>query len=222
MLVHREKEARRTWRDILRLVPDLQVVAEADNPPQAQNMLGSLRVDVAVVDLALPGINGIELTRELIRRQQTIAVVISGSEFGMSKLAESLQAGAKCYLPDDSPADLALAVESACRGRCHFTGQTRLALTDMFLEDYVSRLQRRGAARRLDMLTNRERDVLQRLINGKTNKEVACELDLSVHTVDTHRARILQKLNLHSLTEVTKYVLFEQEFDAGVPLDTRG
>ena len=89
----------------------------------------------------------------------------------------------------------------------------------MLLDEYVTRQQRRAAANRWHSLTAREREILRRLISGKTNKEIAREFDLSVHTVDTHRARILQKLKVHSLTELTAYVLLGEGPDSAAPLD---
>jgi DNA-binding NarL/FixJ family response regulator len=124
---------------------------------------------------------------------------------------ESLQAGAKCYLTDGSPSDLPTAVRSACRGRSYFSNEMRVLLAEMMLEEYVFRLRHRAAFSNISTLTPRESEVLDSLVNGKTNKEVACELNISIHTVDTHRSRVMRKLNVHSLMDLTKLVLLCSE-----------
>ncbi len=211
LLVHSDNAVRRTWREALSKLEQVEGVSEAVDANQALHSLASMTPDVAVIELSLPGINGIELTRQMIRRQPTIAAIICSRHLEPSLLTESFHAGARCYLDSDSADDVVKAVTSACRGGGYFTEDVRRVLNNMMLEEYVLRLRRRAVSGRYGTLTSREREILQKLITGRSSKEIASELNISVNTVDTHRARIMQKLNVHSLAELTKYALLDAD-----------
>jgi DNA-binding NarL/FixJ family response regulator len=211
LLVHSDNALRRTWREALSDLEQVEGVSEAVDANQALNTLATMTPDVAVIELSLPGINGIELTRQMVRRQPTIAAIICADNLEPSLLAESFHAGARCYLDSDSADDVVKAVTSACRGGSYFTDEVRRVLNDMILEEYALRLRHRAVSGRCGTLTSREREILQKLITGRSSKEIASELNISVNTVDTHRARIMQKLNVHSLAELTKYALLDAE-----------
>jgi DNA-binding NarL/FixJ family response regulator len=211
LLVHGDNALRRTWRQALNNSHEVESVSEAADANQALRALTTMTPDVAIVELSLPGINGIELTRQIIRHQPTVATIICGRSLEPSLVTESFHAGARCYLDSDSADDVVKAVSSACRGGSYFTADVRRVLNDMFLEEYVLRLRRRAVASRYGTLTSREREILERLITGRASKEIANELNISVNTVDTHRARIMQKLNVHSLAELAKYAVLGAE-----------
>jgi DNA-binding NarL/FixJ family response regulator len=211
LLIHSDNALRRTWREALSDLEQIEGVSEAVDANQALHTLATMTPDVAIIELSLPGINGIELARQMVRRQPTIAAIICGHNLEPSLLTESFHAGARCYLDNDSADDVVKAVTSACRGGSYFTDDVRRVLNDMILEEYVLRLRRRAVVGRYGTLTSRECEILQKLIAGRSSKEIATELNISVNTVDTHRARIMQKLNVHSLAELTKYALLDAD-----------
>jgi two-component system response regulator NreC len=211
LLVHSDNALRRIWRQALGALQQVERVSEAADANQALRILASMTPDVAIIGLGLPGINGIELTRQVTRRQPTIAAIICGGNLEPALLVESFHAGARCDLESDSADDVVKAVASACRGGSYFTGEVRRVLNNMLLDEYVLRLRRRAVTGRYGTLTYREREILQRLITGRSSKEIASELSISVNTVDTHRSRIMQKLNIHSLAELIKYALLDLE-----------
>jgi DNA-binding NarL/FixJ family response regulator len=194
----------------LTVLEDTEVI-EASDAHQVLNGPWAKAPDVVVVAFDLAGLNGIEVAREIVLRHPTIEVIVCGGDFGTSSFMKSLRAGVRCHLPSEAPADLVDAVQSAFRGKSYLTDQTRKLLTDMMLEEYVFRLRNRAVASDIKSLTPREREVLESLIRGQTNKEIACDFNISTQTVHTHRARILQKLNLHSVAELTKSMLLDSE-----------
>jgi DNA-binding NarL/FixJ family response regulator len=206
LIVHCEARVRELWRESLTVLEDTEII-EAPDAHRVLNRPWAKAPDVVVV----AGLNGIEVAREIVLRHPTIEVIVCGGDFGTSSLMESLRAGVRCHLPSEAPADLVDAVQSALRGKSYLTDQTRKLLTDMMLEEYVFRLRNRVAASDIKSLTPREREVLESLIRGKTNKEIACEFNISTHTAHTHRARILQKLNVHSVAELTTSMLLDLE-----------
>jgi len=211
LLVHGNHALRRAWRDAISLLPGPCSVKEAGDANQALHVLPTVTLDVAIVDMSSPGISGIELARQIIRRQPTVSIIVCGRTLEPSVILEAFRAGARCYLTGDSVDDVVKAVASLSRGGSYFTENVRSLLTDIFLEEYVMRLRHRAVGSRYSNLTSREGEVLQKLIAGRTSKEIARDLAISVNTVDTHRARIMQKLNVHSLTELTKYALLDSE-----------
>ena len=211
LLIHGDNALRRTWREAVSSLREVECVSEAGDANQAFHALAAKTPDVAIVQLSPPGISGIELTRQMIRLQPSIAVIICGEILEPSLLTESFRAGARCYLASDSADDVVKAVASISHGGSYFTDNVRGMLTDMFLEEYVLRLRHRAVGSRYNGLTSREREILQKLVTGRTSKEIAGELYISVNTVDTHRARIMHKLDVHSLTELTKYALLDSQ-----------
>jgi DNA-binding NarL/FixJ family response regulator len=210
LVVHGDARVRCLWRNSLNALEDVEIVES----PEAHHALSLLRTvvpDVAVVARELPGLGGIELTREMVSLHPTIAVILCDGSLRLPRLMESLRAGARCYLADDLSADLLRAARLACRGGSYFSDEARVLLTQMMLEEYVFRLRHRATASEINTLTPREREVLQGLVSGRTSKEMACDLAISIRTVDTHRARIMHKLHVHSLMELTKLVLLDSE-----------
>ncbi len=183
---------------------EFAVVGDASNGREAVEMAEACDPDVVIMDLAMPGLNGIEATRRITARSPRTAVVILSMHADESYILRSLKAGARAYLLKDSlKTDLMDAVRAAVRGKSFFSPK----VSQVLKEDYVNELEAKGAEDTWDLLTDREREVLQLVAEGKTNKEIAVVLNISTYTIDTHRSHILQKLNLHSAPELILYAV---------------
>jgi DNA-binding NarL/FixJ family response regulator len=156
------------------------------------------------MDVAMPILNGIEATKQIVNASPNIAVVILSMHSDETYVMRALQAGARAYLLKDSAAsDLISAIEAVSQGKSFFSPKVSRILA----EDYVRVLKQKGAVDTYDLLTNREREILQLLAEGKTNKDVATALNISLYTVETHRSHILQKLSLHNSAELVLYAV---------------
>jgi len=190
---------RQGFRAILAAQPDMEIVGEAGNGREAVEQAEKLKPDVVVMDVTMPELNGIEATRRLIEILPRARVLALSMHKDSVYVREILRAGARGYLLKDSvDADLIAAVRAVSRGE----GWLSPGVSDAVLSDY-----RRHVTAPLDLLTSREREVLQLIAEGKTNKEIAGDLKLSVYTVDAHRGRVMEKLNLHSTGELVRFAL---------------
>jgi two-component system response regulator NreC len=190
---------RQGFKMILAEQPDMEIVGEAGNGREALALAESLKPDIVVMDVAMPELNGIEATRRIGESVPHTRVVALSMHKDSVYVREILRAGARGYLLKDSVAgDLVSAVRSVARGEGYISPQVSNAV----LDDY-----RRHVTNPIDTLTSREREVLQMLAEGKTNKEIAVILNLSVYTVDAHRGRIMEKLNLHSINEMVRFAV---------------
>ena len=192
----------------LRLVvdaqPDLIVVGDANDGREAVAVAERLKPDVAVIDIGMPSLNGIEACRQIRAALPDTQVVMLSMHSDEGYVLRALKAGAKAYLLKDSAeADLARAIRAAAAGKSFFSP----AVGKVLLEDYMRKLQRTGAEDSYELLSPREREILQLVAEGKSSKDIANLLNLSVYTVETHRARIMQKLNLHSIPELILYAV---------------
>ncbi|HXA64791.1 MAG TPA: response regulator transcription factor [Bryobacteraceae bacterium] len=195
-------------RDGMRLLLERQagfsVVGEAADGREVVQLAQEQSPDVVVMDIAMPNMNGIEATRRIVERSPAIGVVILSMHYDESYVIRSLKAGARAYLLKDAvKTELIAAIQAVVQGRSYFSPK----ISRILQEDFVQLLGRRGADDSYDLLTEREREVLQLVAEGKTNKEIATHLTLSLYTVDTHRTHILQKLNLHSVPELILYAV---------------
>ncbi len=189
---------------LLERQPHLQVVGEAADGRQAVALSESANPDVVIMDIGMPNLNGIEAARQIVNRSPRTAIAILSMHSDESYVIRALKAGARAYLLKDSAeADLLAAVRALTEGKSFFSP----AISKILVEDYMRQLESRGAEDTYELLTNREREILQLLAEGRTNKEVANMLNLSLYTVETHRTHILQKLNLHSVPELILYAV---------------
>ena len=183
---------------------NFEVVGEAADGREAVEIAAAQKPDVVVMDVAMPHLNGVEAARQILSRNPDTAIVMLSMHSDESYVLRSLKAGARGYLLKDSAeADLIAAIQASVEGRSFFSPGVRALLK----EDYIYRLQKFGADDTYELLTAREREVLQLVAEGRSNKEVASLLGLSLYTVETHRTHILQKLNLHSVPELILYAV---------------
>ncbi|HEU0138316.1 MAG TPA: response regulator transcription factor [Bryobacteraceae bacterium] len=190
---------RQGFRMILAGQPDFDVVGEAANGRHAVELAAELHPDVVVMDVSMPELNGIEATRRIGEISPRTRVIALSMHKDAVYVREILRAGARGYLLKDSmDTDLIGAVRAVARGE----GYISPAVSDAVLNDY-----RKHVKDPLDLLSSREREVLQLIAEGKTNKEIANGLKLSVYTVEAHRGRIMEKLNLHSAGEMVRFAI---------------
>jgi len=183
---------------------DLSVVGEASDGRQAVALAKLLRPDVAVMDISMPSLSGIEAAHQITQSHPEIAVIVLSMHPDESYVLRALKAGVKGYLLKDSAdSDLIGAVRAVARGKSFFSP----AVSKVLLDDYMRKLKRSGAEDAYDLLTPREREILQLVVEGKSNKEVATLLNVSVYTVETHRSNIMQKLNLKGVPELMLYAV---------------
>lgn len=191
-------------RMILEKHEDLIVAGEADDGRQAVALADQLQPDIVVMDIAMPNLNGIDAAKQIVAKHPRIEIVFLSMNSDETYVLRALKSGAKAYLLKDSAeADLIEAVRSVRQGKSYFSP----AVSKTLLEEYSRQLQQRGMEDSYELLSMREREVLQLIAEGKANKEVANLLNLSLHTVETHRTHILQKLNLHSAPELILYAV---------------
>ena len=204
MLADDHKLIRAGLRLVVDQQPDLSVVGEADDGRQAVELAKSLQPDVVVMDIGMPNLNGIEAARQIREIRPDAAVVMLSMHSDEGYVLRALGAGARAYLLKDSATtDLAQAIHAVVEGKSFFSP----AVSKVLLQDYMRKLQRSGAEDSYDLLSPREREVLQLVAEGKSNKEIASLLNLSVYTVETHRAKIMQKLNLKGVPELILYAV---------------
>jgi DNA-binding NarL/FixJ family response regulator len=191
-------------RKILEARPDWSVVAEAGDGREAVRQTLQLEPNVAVLDIGMPLLNGIEAARQITRKAPGVHVLILSMHSDEAYITQALQAGAKGYLLKDSAdTDLIRAVEDVAQGRSFLSP----AVARVMLDDYVRHLAGKGIVDRYDALSEREREIFQLVAEGHSNKEVADILSISPATVETHRAHILQKLDLHNTAELVLYAV---------------
>lgn len=191
-------------RLLLEQQPDFRVVAEASDGREAVELVSKHHPEVAVLDIGMPQLNGIEATRLIAAKEPHTHVVILSMHADESYVLKALKAGASGYiLKNSAEADLIRAVRTVADGKSFFSP----VIGKLLLEDYVRQVRDKHVEDSYDLLTPREREILQLLAEGKTNKEVANLLQLSVYTVDAHRSNLLKKLNLHGVPELILYAV---------------
>ncbi len=182
----------------------LSVVAEAGDGLDAVRLCEEHRPDLLILDIAMPKLNGIEVAARAQKLDPRPGVIILSMHADESYIIRALSAGARAYLlKSATDEDLLPAVRAVAAGKPFFSP----AVTAVLVEDYIRQLRTRGLSDSFDLLTDREKEVLQLLAEGRSNKEVATQLNVGLSTVETHRANLMQKLNLHNTAEIVLYAV---------------
>ena len=195
---------RRGLRSLLEGEPGVEVVGEAANGREALKLLETTKPDMAILDVAMPMLNGIEVTAQAMKAFPDLRVIILSMYADEAYIVRALTAGARAYLLKEATEDdLLPAVRAVAIGRSFFSP----AISTILLADYVRHLKQRGLEDSYDVLSDRDMEVLQLLAEGKSNKEAAAVLHISLSTVESHRLKLMQKLGLHNTAEIVLYAV---------------
>lgn len=195
---------RRGLRALLETQPEWEVVAEAVTGRDALEKAKQTSPNIAIVDVGMPELNGLEATRQLLKMLPQTEVLILTMHENEQIVREVLDAGARGYvLKSDAGRDLVTAVEALCQHRTFFSSK----ISELLLNSYLKHQDREAGESPRSRLTAREREIVQLLAEGKSNKEVASSLNISIKTAETHRTNIMNKLDLRSITELVRYAV---------------
>ncbi len=204
LLVDDHTLVRQGLRRILESDPGIEIVGEAGNGRTAVELTAQLRPDVVVMDITLPELNGIEATRQITKRDANTRVLIVSMHADHASVRQSLKAGARGYvLKNAEDLELLKAVKVVYRGGSFFSP----AVSKLVLVGYLGDTASRGFEDNLALLTGREREVLQLIAEGKTNKEIATDLSVSPNTVESHRQRMMERLDLHNTADLVRFAI---------------
>jgi len=191
-------------RLVLERQPDFAVVGEASNGREAVDVIAQENPDIAVMDIAMPLLNGIEAAKKITEERLKTVVVILSMHSDESYILRALRAGARGYLLKDSAEnDLIQAIRAVYAGKAFFSPAVSRVLAD----DYLRQIQQQGVEDPYELLTARERELLQLIVELKSTKDIAGLLGVSPRTIDTHRGNLMQKLNVHSIPELILYAM---------------
>jgi DNA-binding NarL/FixJ family response regulator len=191
-------------RSLLEKEADFEVVGEAEDGRAAVEMTEALHPAIVVMDIAMPHLNGLDAAAQIVRRHPDVGVIILSMHEEEDYLVRALSAGVRGYLlKETAQVDLVRAVRAVAQKKAFFSP----AIAQMLVEDFTRQMQKKGVADSYELLTEREREILQLLAEGKSNKEAATVLNVSPYTVETHRNNLMQKLNLHNTAEIVLYAV---------------
>ncbi len=192
-------------RALLERHEDIAVVGEATDGRELVQMAVKLEPDVVITDIGMPNLNGTEATAQITAKHPNVKVIMLSMHSDEAYVLRALKAGARGYLlkESSSEADLITALRAVHSGKAYFSP----AISALLVEDYVRQLRDKDEVDSYELLSPREREILQLIAEGKSNKDIANLLNLSLYTVETHRGNILQKLNLHSVPELILYAV---------------
>jgi DNA-binding NarL/FixJ family response regulator len=201
--------ARRGIRSLLESHPGWEVCAEAKDGRDAVELATSMKPDLVLLDIGMPNLNGLEAARQILTTSPNVAILILTMHDSDNVIREVLRAGARGFLlKSDAGRDLVAAVEALESQKTFFTPR----VSQMVLDGFLNREKKRSEIEDVtnpsgELLTAREREVIQLLAEGRTSKEVAVTLNLSVKTAETHRTNLMRKLGLHSVADLTRYAV---------------
>lgn len=191
-------------RALLATFPEVSVVAETGDGREAVELAGR-GVNIVLMDIGLPGLNGIEATARIVKEHPQVKVVILSMHANEEYIRQALQAGAAGYLlKDAAPAELELALRAVTRGETYLSP----AISRCVVEDYLAQTHPRADAA-AQLLTARQREILQLIAEGQSTKQIAALLGVSVKTVETHRADLMERLGIHDVAGLVRYALRE-------------
>ena len=195
---------RQGLRKILEARPQWEVVAEAADGREAVKQAEEVKPDVAIMDVAMPLLNGIEAVRQIARKASGTRVLVLSMHNDEAYVTQMLRAGAAGYLLKDSAdVDLLQAVDAVASGKSFFSP----AIARVIADDYVRQLEDRGVSDRYELLSEREREIFQLIAEGKTNKEISGALAMSVKTVESHRRNLMLKLDIHETAGLVRHAI---------------
>ncbi len=204
LLADDHKITRQGLRSLLEKQADIKVVAEAEDGREAVSLARELHPDVVIMDVSMPDMNGMAATRQILGESQKIKVIALSMHSDTLFISEMLKSGASGYLLKDCAfEELREAIRTVIAGNIYLSP----AISDVVVDDYLYRLSKTSSSDSGEVLTDRELEVLQLMAEGKSTKQIALQLYISVKTVETHRRQIMNKLNLHTVAELTKYAI---------------
>ena len=204
LLVEDHVVVRQGIKALLSDEPDIEIVGEADNGRDALTLVAQLQPDIVLMDISMPGLNGIEATRQIRQQFDLIKVVILSMYASEEYVFQVLRAGASGYvLKQSDSSEVLTAIRAAVAGGSFLSP----SISRTVIDDYVQRAESRGQGNDLDLLTSREREVLQLLAEGASNREIAEQLSISIKTVETHRSNMMNKLDVKNKTELVRYAI---------------
>jgi DNA-binding NarL/FixJ family response regulator len=199
---------RQGLRSLLEQQPGWKIVAEAVTGNEAVIKVGEFKPDVAILDISMPSLNGLEAARRIIKSGSKTRILILTIHDSDTMIKEMLDAGVRGYvLKSDAARDLVVAVEALQHNKTFFTSKVAEMVLDGYLKKLRTPAETESAASRI---TSRQREILKLLAEGKTSKEVAVALGMRVKTVETHRTNTMKRLNCHSISELVRYALRNQ------------
>ena len=205
LLADDHKITRQGLRSLLEKQQDMEVVAEADNGRTAVRLAGEIAPDVVIMDLTMPDLNGVEATRQIVADSPDVKVIALSMHSDSLFVTEMLKSGAAGYLLKDCAfEELAKAIRIVLDGKTYLSP----SISGVVVEDYVHRLSKVEFSGS-EVLSDREREVLQLMAEGSSTKKIALKLHISVKTVETHRMQTMRKLDIHSIAGLTKYAIQE-------------
>ncbi|MDE1903278.1 MAG: response regulator transcription factor [Alphaproteobacteria bacterium] len=193
---------RASLKSLIGEFPSIQVVGEAGDGREALEHAGKLQPHVVLMDIAMPGLNGLEATRRLVKDHPQVRVVMLSMHADESHVLQALRAGASGYvLKGSAPRELEMAIEAVARGEIFLSP----AISKHVIDVYLNRAE--GQANSLDLLTPRQREILQLIAEGKSSKQIAQLLDASVKTIESHRASLMERLDIHDVAGLVRYAI---------------